>query len=180
MIITEFFIDSLKEFEAVSKASGEALTHFIPPTLVRQSPINGTGRFAAEWIPKGALAGIIGGILTNISDDKISMPISRELYLNQLFMNQRASTNHSCEPSLSLKGFNRLIAKRAIKVDDELTVDYGSLCVGKGHVLIENCLCGAKQCRKTIKTNDYLLLPKDQLGAYPLYWTLNGVTKEDT
>lgn len=162
----------------MSKAQGEALTHFIFPTAVRQSSIDKQGRFAVESIPEGALAGIVGGILTGTFDDKISMPISREVYLNQLFMNQRAAVNHSCDPNLILKGFNKLIAKRTIKANDELTVDYGSLCAGKGSILIENCCCGARQCRKTIKTNDYLLLPKDQLGAYPLYWTLDRTKKE--
>jgi len=155
----------------VQKATGEALTHFILPTAVRQSSIEGTGRFVVKSIPERALVAIIGGILTGVLDDKISMPISREIYLNQLFMNQRATVNHSCDPNLTLKGFNKLITKRTIKANEELTVDYGSLCVGKGSILIENCLCGVRQCRKTIKTNDYLLLPKDQLGAYPLYWT---------
>ena len=158
----------MKEFEAVLEAAGETLTHFIPHTSIRKSSINGTGRFAMEFISQGALVGVIGGVLVNTPDNKISMPISKGVYLNQLFMNQRASTNHSCEPNLTLRGFNKLTARKNIKSGEELTVDYGSLCVGRGDVLIENCLCNAKQCREVIKTNDYLLLPKDQLGAYPL------------
>ena len=164
-------IKSLKEFEAITKSTGETLTHFILPTSVQKSSIHGTGRFAVKPIFEGSLVGIIGGILVNIPDNKISMPVSREIYLNQLFMTQRASINHSCEPNLVLKGFNKLIAKKDIKPDEELTVDCGSICMGEGSILIENCMCGSNKCRKTIKTNDYLFIAKDQLGVYPLYWT---------
>ena len=107
-------IKSLKEFEAITKSTGETLTHFILPTSVQKSSIHGTGRFAVKPIFEGSLVGIIGGILVNIPDNKISMPVSREIYLNQLFMTQRASINHSCEPNLVLKGFNKLIAKKDI------------------------------------------------------------------
>ena len=163
-------IELLKELESISKATGESLTHFIPSTRIQSSPISKKGRFALELIPKNTLVGIIGGLLVTTPDNQIAMPISKGLYLNQLFMNQRATANHSCKPNLKLNGFNKLIAKTTIQSNEELTIDYGSLCVGNGSVIIKNCQCGSNPCRKIIKTDDYLLLPKNQLGAYACFW----------
>lgn len=168
-MITEISEKILKRLESISQATGQGLTHFFPLTCIRKSPISGKGRFALEAISQGALVGVVGGILVNTFDNQRTLPIGKGIYLDQLFMNQRATTNHSCNPTLKLEGFNKLVAKSDIRVDEELTVDYGSLSVGNGSIVIENCLCGFEKCRKVIKTNDYLLLPKSQLGTYALW-----------
>ena len=178
--ITQIPTGALKELEEISKAVGEGLTHFLVPTQIKASPIENNGRFILKSAPAGDLIGIIGGVLVNaVSDPQITMPIAPEVHLNQLSMNYRTGTNHSCNPNLKLSGFNKLIAKRALAAGEELTVDYGSMFVGKGGVIIENCCCRAPQCRKTIKTNDYLLLEKDQLGAFAL-WAVSRLEGPDS
>ena len=175
-MIIEISEKILKRFESISQATGQGLTHFFPSTCIRKSSISGKGRFALEAISQGTLVGVVGGILVNTFDDQRTLPIGKDIYLDQLFMNQRATTNHSCDPTLKLEGFNKLVAKTDVRIDEELTVDYGSLSVGNGNTIIENCLCGFEKCRKVIKTNDYLLLPKNQLGAYA-FWEQEHSTK---
>ena len=173
-MITKIPKEALERLESISQITGEGLTHLFFSTSIRKSLISGKGRFASEAISQGALVGVIGGILVNVFDSQTTLPIGKGIYLDQLFMDQRATTNHSCNPTLKLEGFNKLIAKRNIKADEELTVDYGSLSVGSGSIIIESCQCGFEKCRKVIKTNDYLLLPTSQLGAYAL-WELKGL-----
>lgn len=172
---TKVSMKALKMFEDISKETGEGLTHFIKPTQIRKSHIEGEGRFILNAVKKGELIGIISGILVNVvSDPQITMPVGPGIYLNQISKNHRTATNHSCEPNLKLEGFNKLIAKRNVKIHEELTVDYGTMFVGSGRILIKNCYCGSSLCRKTIKTDDYLQIPKNQLGAYA-YWTVSNL-----
>ena len=45
---------------------------------------------------------------------------------------------------------------RDIEVDEEITVDYGTFVVHE-YVILDNCMCGALECRKTITGNDWLI-----------------------
>ena len=177
MEINEISTQTLQEFLEISEATGEGLTHFVQSTRIGVSRIEGKGRFILNDVYKNELIGIISGILVNtVSDPQITMPIGPGLYLNQISINHRAVINHSCEPNLTLQGFNKLIANKDLRVNTELTVDYGTMFVGNGCIIIKDCLCGSLLCRKTIRTNDYLLIPEGQLGAYA-YWTKNKSIK---
>ena len=157
----------LKQFLNISKVTGEGLTHFIQANQVKKSSIQGEGRFILNDVYKNELIAVIGGVLVNASaDPQITLPISPGFYLNQVSMDHRVTVNHSCSANLVLRGFNKLVAKRDLKANEELTLDYGTVFIGKGKAIIENCYCGSVQCRKTIRTSDYLQLPQTDLGVY--------------
>jgi D-alanine-D-alanine ligase-like ATP-grasp enzyme len=60
--------------------------------------------------------------------------------------------NHSCDPNAWLQGLD-VIARRAIKKDEEITMDYATFCVDMTEFA---CRCGSQNCRKVIRGTDYL------------------------
>jgi len=58
--------------------------------------------------------------------------------------------NHSCDPNVAQITKRKVIAIKDIKQDTELTMDY-SFTEAEPGWKIENCNCGTKQCRRTIK-----------------------------
>lgn len=62
--------------------------------------------------------------------------------------------NHSCDPNTWLDGLN-LVARRTIRPDEELSVDYATFC-GPAMASFE-CHCGARECRHVITGSDHLL-----------------------
>lgn len=154
--------------EQIAEQHNYSLSHFLVPT-VQQNGIQGTGRFVDIDIQINTTVAIIGGIIVDEPDQMICMPIGNKLYLHQVHKLFRATTNHSCQPNCKIHGFNELVSLRVIKAGEELTIDYGSVSVGEGNTIINNCGCGSKYCRGTIKTDDYKKLPKTLLSAYPKY-----------
>jgi len=72
--------------------------------------------------------------------------------------------NHSCDPNAAFKGEVDLIAIRDIKKGEEITFDYSST-VGKDiNWWMDNCNCGAANCRGRI--GNVLTIPHDQLMKY--------------
>lgn len=138
------------------------------PTI-QQRGVEGVGRFSSESIPVNTLIAVIGGVLVDEPDQMICMPIGNHLYLHQVHSLFRATTNHSCEPNCRVQGFNTIVSIRDITTQEELTIDYGTVSVGNGSIIIESCNCGYKYCRGTIRTDDYKHLPKVLLAAYPRY-----------
>jgi hypothetical protein len=158
----------LKLLEHIAEKYNYSLSHFLVPT-VQRSGVEGIGRFNVNFIPKDTIVAIIGGIIVDEPDQLICMPIGNHLYLHQVHSLFRATTNHSCEPNCRIQGFNTLVSIRDITPQEELTVDYGTVSVGNGRIIIDSCQCGNKSCRGQIKTDDYLHLPLEQLAAYPKY-----------
>ena len=73
--------------------------------------------------------------------------------------------NHSCDPSVGIKGRLSLTALRDMKEGDEITIDYSTI---EGDPLWEmECACGAQGCRKIIRSVHYL--PKQQFKKYLPY-----------
>jgi D-alanine-D-alanine ligase-like ATP-grasp enzyme len=62
--------------------------------------------------------------------------------------------NHSCDPNTWLDGLN-LIARKNIKVNDPIEVEYATFCTENMSEF--KCQCGSKLCRGIIKGTDYLL-----------------------
>ncbi len=66
--------------------------------------------------------------------------------------------NHSCNPNCGIKpnqydGYN-LVAMKDISVDEEISFDY---CMTEWYsISVQECLCGSKYCRKTIKGGKFL------------------------
>lgn len=61
--------------------------------------------------------------------------------------------NHSCDPNAWLEGLD-LAARRDIRKDEEITVDYATFC----NELMDpfECTCGSPDCRKVIRGTDHL------------------------
>lgn len=75
--------------------------------------------------------------------------------------------NHSCVPNTGVRqrqdGRVVLFALRTLQADEEVTFDYATTSHG-GHENIDNCACGALQCRGCI--GDFVDLPADVQKKY--------------
>jgi uncharacterized protein len=73
--------------------------------------------------------------------------------------------NHSCNPSVGVKGKITLVALRDMKEGEEVTVDYSTI---EGDPNWEmKCACGEKNCRKVIRSIEFM--PEDQFKKYLPY-----------
>jgi D-alanine-D-alanine ligase-like ATP-grasp enzyme len=80
---------------------------------------------------------------------KYAWPVSSEVYV--LWDNSPAEwapQNHSCNPNTEYSGLN-VIAKRKIKAEEELTLDYTTFLNEEMESFI--CNCGEENCRKVIQ-----------------------------
>ena len=140
-----------------------------PIFQVRGSRIQGKGVFAARAIRKGArIVEYTGERITH--EEAETRYDDRSMTRHHTFLftvddeicidgnakdNVARFINHSCDPNceaLDQKGRIFIYAKRAIKVNEELSYDYGydleiSLRMAKKYY---PCLCGAATCRGTI------------------------------
>ena len=157
----------IEELRKIAEKYDIGLSHFLVETEIKQNSIENFGRFSLSKIPKGKDIAIIGGLIVEERDGMIAMPIGAGLYLNQIHMLYRASINHSCDPNCRVIGFNKIISLKEINKNEEITIDYGTISVGSGNIIFDNCNCKKENCRSTIRTNDYLFL--DNLAAYAQY-----------
>ena len=158
----------LKLLNKIAEKYDIGLSHFLVKTTQRDDSTEGIGRFADQYIPAHTDVAIIGGLIVNETDGMIAMPIGSQLYLHQVHMLHRATMNHSCNPNCKIVGFNKLVSLSNVYINEELTIDYGTISVGLGKVIFE-CNCGSENCRGQIKTDDYIKLPIEMLAAYPRY-----------
>ena len=161
---------NLSVLQKVSEYYNEGFTHFFVDSKVVSSKIEGNARIVLENVVQGTLIAIIGGVVVDHNDDYIAMPMGTGIFLHQVSNQTKGTVNHSCNPNCKIQGFNKLIAKRDIIAGEELTIDYGSVSIGKGFVIIENCNCKSTNCRHTIKTDDFKKLDTDDLCLYGKYF----------
>ena len=136
-----------------------------PKTEVRESAINGIGRFAIEHINKGEIVVIKSGHIVSAEELKENesiikyseMQIADNFYLAPLSEEEFAETmaflNHSCEPNLGILGNIITIAIRDIEPGEELTVDYAMHISNREYRMV--CNCQKRSCRKIITGNDW-------------------------
>lgn len=75
--------------------------------------------------------------------------------------------DHSCDPNTWLSGLD-LVARRAIRRGEALTIDYATFC-GDTMAAFE-CRCGAAECRGVIRGTDHLLPFVDRYGEHVSDW----------
>jgi SET domain-containing protein len=75
--------------------------------------------------------------------------------------------NHSCDPNMVYDEKDNIIAKRDIKKGEELTIDYANFVVNVDQDF--ECRCGAKNCRKHIKKDDWKILCKEIGLNFPTF-----------
>ncbi len=134
---------------------------------VRASAIAGRGLFAVAPISRGSIVARLGGRLVSRAElltmfaaaandparpyiDTLSIDDGIDLVLAP---NQPIHfCNHSCDPNVWHRDAFTLTARRAIKIGDELTVDYGTQSDGDFSM---TCRCGSAPCRRIVSGCDW-------------------------
>ena len=133
---------------------------------VEKKDINGRGYglFAKEFISKGEIVSISGGIIItkddfeklkseqldyayHITDDFLICP------LNPSDPSDDWRMNHCCEPNCGLDGNIVFLAIRDILKDEELTYDYCMTETNPDYKM--NLFCDKSSCRKVFSGNDW-------------------------
>lgn len=141
-------------------------------THTEKSAITGNGLFASRPLKKGEFIVVLKGREVRGADEKDDgaetapnlIGIGRDLWLDSPLGNY---LNHSCDPSAGIKGTRTLYALRSLKQDDEITIDYSTTEIDMKWTLHASCKCGAKGCRGTIRSIQYL--PKRVSAKYLPY-----------
>ena len=138
-----------------------------PAAQRRSSDIAGDGIFASESLPAGTIVARLRGLVVDdvalrelLADaaadggyvDTIMLDDDQNLVLapDQLIH----FCNHSCDPSLWHLDAATICTRRAVAVEDELTIDYATQTT---HADFEmTCNCGSGLCRGTITGVDWM------------------------
>ena len=138
---------------------------------VSNSKIQGKGIFADEKIKRGELIRYIKGkpkeFTVKDKGDEMAYPnwigIGKNKWIDPIYPN--LYWNHSCNPNAGLKGKVSVFAIRNITKGEEITIDYSTIEETDGWEM--KCGCGEKNCRKVIKSIQYL--PEKTFDKYMPY-----------
>jgi uncharacterized protein len=148
---------------------------FSPKTEKRASPIQGRGLFAREAIAAGEIVAVKGGTIMDTAAfalirDAVSpaeIQIEDGLYIAPRSAAEVEANilclNHSCNPSVGVRGQITFVAMRDIPVGAELTIDYAMIDGDPAERM--ECSCGARECRKIITGSDWRLRELQQRYA---------------
>jgi hypothetical protein len=140
------------------------LSYRSPKTVVKESPIQGRGLFAAAPITAGEIVAVKGGhIFDRATLERVhaalgpaEIQIAGELFIGPLDVSEREGSmifsNHSCEPNLGVAGQVIFVALRDIEAGEELTHDWAMTDDDANSM---ECRCGASACRKTVTGQDW-------------------------
>lgn len=126
-----------------------------PKTEVKESNIEGKGRYATDLIEKDEIVIIAGGMVlrkkdegvvgVNITDDYV-IGLRPEVDQYQVFK------NHSCDPNVYIDGSVIFRALKDIQPGEWILSDYSTFV--DSSIIIDKCNCGSKNCRTIIKNTD--------------------------
>ena len=140
------------------------LSYLSPKAAVRRSPIHGKGLFAVRAIKKGEIVAVKGGYIfdrrtlrkTQNLVGPAEIQIAEDLFIGLYSKAQKKGgmifSNHSCEPTLGVKGQIIFVALRDIKSGEELTHDWATTDDDNYKL---KCRCGAPTCRKVVTGKDW-------------------------
>jgi hypothetical protein len=142
-------------------------TWYDPRLEIRSSSIQGNGMFATRAIQAGETVAINGG--TVLSDAEFQNNIANLTKYNAIQIGENAhlielystpeelvgGVNHSCDSNVWMSDEVTLVARRAIAVGEEVTVDYALFTVTPHWVLDQPCRCGSPVCRQTASGSDW-------------------------
>jgi SET domain-containing protein len=140
------------------------LSYLSHKAAVKQSPIHGKGLFAIRPIKKGEIVAVKGGYIfdggtlrkTQRSVGPAEIQIADDLYIGLYSRTQKKGgmifSNHSCDPTIGVKGQIVFVALRDIKIGEELTHDWATT---DDDTYKTKCRCGAATCRKVITGKDW-------------------------
>lgn len=141
-----------------------ALSYLSSKTVVKESPIEGRGLFAAAAISKDEIVAVKGGHV--ISQETLArlqpllgpaeVQIGDDLFISPSTEEEREGSmifsNHSCEPNIGVRGQIVFVAMRDIRGGEELTHDWAMTDDDDSST---ECRCGAANCRRTITGKDW-------------------------
>jgi SET domain-containing protein len=140
------------------------LSYLSPKAAVKPSPIHGKGLFAVRPIKKGEIVAVKGGYIfdrrtlskTQRSVGPAEIQIAEDLFIGLFSKAQKKGgmifSNHSCEPTIGVKGQIVFVALKDIKSGEELTHDWATTDDDNYRL---KCQCGASTCRKVITGKDW-------------------------
>ena len=149
---------------------------------VSESPIEGSGLFFTEDVPRGTVVIRLGGRLVSSAElDRLireAVALSTSAYVDTIAVYEDAHLvlpsatqvhfcNHSCDPNLWLVGPYELATRRPATAGDEATTDYGTFSGAEGFAM--DCRCGMVDCRSVILSTDWQRA--DVQAQYEGHWS---------
>lgn len=139
--------------------------------IIKKSKIHKKGIFSNQDIKIGKVVFTVKGKLVHhvVKDKKTSLcgsvwiGMSKHSWVNP--DEPARFLNHSCNPNCGIKGKLRIIALKNIKKGEEVTIDYSITEMDK--LWYMKCNCGSKNCRKIIRSIQFL--PKKVYNKYAPY-----------
>ena len=113
-------------------------------TIARKHNVHGFCRNATSEIKKDEIVFVVGGLARHLSEHKWykGLLIDKDLVIDLPEGEEyQAYINHSCEPNVYIDGQIVFRALRDIKVNEYLTVDYGTFMLTINDP-IPKCNCG--------------------------------------
>lgn len=137
-------------------------TLLTPSAAASPASGHGTGTFAIQRIPAGALVATFGGASTDWVGLSLVEPERRARSLqvdDDRFLVGPPSAepgeqvNHSCAPTCRFRNAVQLVAWRDLEPGDELTYDYATTdCAPYDEF---DCRCGSPSCRGRVRADDW-------------------------
>src|SRR5437588_6511308 len=137
----------------------------LPSLEVRPSEIHGSGVFTPSPIRADEVVVVWGGVIITIDEFKAgkglqhtNVGIDEGIYLASPPTEGITTDdymNHSCDPNLWLRDEITLVARRDIKANEELTLDYATEVADEEYVMKDPCNCQGSSCRKLITGRDW-------------------------
>ena len=139
---------------------------------IGKSKLHGKGLLVSRNIKKGEVVFIIKGkkvnfLINNKKQAKIAglnwVGVGKNEWIDPI--NHCVFFNHSCNPNSAIKGRVVVVAIRNIKKGEEITFDYS---LNEADIFWHiKCHCGSKNCRKVIKSIQFL--PQETFTKYISY-----------
>jgi uncharacterized protein len=143
-----------------------------PHIYIKESDVQGRGLFSDTDIRSGAvLFEIVGEKIRHEYDPRLAAENPNWIgtgYEEWLMLGPgdiAIFLNHSCEPNVILNENLQLIAMQPIKAHQELLLDYSTTELDPYWKM--ECGCGAKQCRKELRS--FQFLPESLQAKYAKY-----------
>ncbi|MDR3424275.1 MAG: SET domain-containing protein-lysine N-methyltransferase [Alphaproteobacteria bacterium] len=121
--------------------------------VVKDSSIHGKGLYAARVFQKGEVVLTWQNARKLSPDELMNLPESEHSYVafldgqHVLMGKPERYVNHSCDPNTT-PGNRCDIAKRVIKIGEEITTDYADFLSPESSMI---CSCGSKLCHHIVE-----------------------------
>ena len=119
--------------------------------LITETPGCGEGVFSRKSFRKNQILFVFGKkVVPWTKANHRSIQLGKNKWLNPSKEDLGYYLNHSCHPNAGFKASHFIAALRAIRPDEEITIDYASVInIPKWDM---SCCCGHKNCRKMIES----------------------------